>query len=464
MEAGFVPRAAARIRLARGLFLGVCLAPSAGLVAWGWHLRGDSHRLRVLEEASLAIGSRVTADGVAHPRPGVLELSGVRVGQPGGSLEIESIRIERADREVRVSVPRWSGTLAAFRRGTELLREWLDGPVRHPHDWVVDIGRIEVDPGAGPGRGISAATAAAWTLAGARVECVATAGTRAVRVRREPFDGDEVRVRRTISVSGDATDRSGEGPDSDAGLSIEVELSRPVPLEWLCAAWGRVPSGPSVGSMGLASGSVAVACGDAISGGGRFRIDAFDAGMIPRAIGSREVFEGQADLGVDQMRIVNGRFSHATAVLQVSSGIVSQGLLGRWVEHLGCRPGDAYPIRSGFDSDGGLLPGDQARGGDAASASEAGGPLRPFGLLDCRLVLRDGWFGIVSQENRPVLLTAADGRMILAEPVAAVPVEQVAWAFASPGARPVPLGPVLEWIVPFLEGGKRGRLGVNGGN
>jgi hypothetical protein len=470
MEGGFVPRAAARIRLARALFLGVCLVPSAGLVAWGWHLRGASHRQRVLGEASRAIGRRVTADRLAHPRPGVLELTGVRVGPPGATLEVESIRFERADREVRVSVPRWSGTLAAFRQGTDLLREWLDEPVRHPHDWVVDVGRIDVDPGAGPGRNLSADAVDAWTLAGARVECVATAETRAVRVRREPFDGDEIRVRRTASAHGEAPDPAGKGADADEGLSIEIELSRPVPLAWLCAAWGGPALESSAGKMGVASGTVSIefggsgSGGDGISGGGGFRVDAFDAGLVPRAIGSRAVLEGPARLEVDDVQIVNGRFTHATAVLQIGSGIVSQGLLGRWVEHLGCRAGEAYPIGTGLEPEAGISPRERARVGEAADAAEAGGPLRPFGLLNCRLVLRDGWFGIVSVENRPVILTASDGRMILAEPVAAVPVEQVAWAFASSGARPVPLVPFLEWIVPFTGGGRGGIGGVDGGN
>jgi len=465
MEGGFVPHAASRIRLARGLFLGVCLMPSAGLVGWGWHLRGESYRDRALAGAAVALGRPVTAARLEHAMPGVIQLSQVRMAPDAAAegIEIERVRVERAGAELRVTVPGWRGTLEGVRSAAAILGGWLHDPLRHSHDWIIAIGPIVVEPeGQRPtiDRPLDP-----WSLEGIRVECVTGDGTRAVRVRREPFDGDELRVRAAVRSS-ETTAGGFESAEPAAaahpvGLAFDLAIERPIPLEWLVAAWGGRPE-TAWGRSGLFSGSIAMACGDrgsgtGFSGRGSFQIVGLETAALAHWLGEGRSLEGLMTLEVEDLRMEDGRLTQATALVRIESGLVSQELLEQWVNHLGCRPGEAFP----FPSPAGRGAAPMTAGSGAVASS---GGLRPFDILSCRLLVRDGWVGIVAPEGRQAILTTPDGQVLLAAPSAALPLERLAWALAPPASTPVPLAPILEVMLPFLEGAQAPRARSAGGN
>lgn len=437
--------------MTRGLFLCVCLIPSAGLVGWGWHWRGDAHRESVLEAASTSLGCRLTAKSLEHPLPGVLELHGLRatLGPGGERIEVDSVRIGRHEGVVRVTLPHWRGTSPAFASAARLLRGWLDEPLRHPMDWVVEVGSLGFD------------SAEDVALDGVRVECVGDGDTRAVRIRREPFDGDELRVRRKSPESDEAEPIE---PGASAGsviatTEVDAELSRPVPLAWFGAVteeWSRSAARLS----GRVSGRLALqwrgTSSDAsCTGGGAFRIDSMDAASWAAWVGVPSTLEGRMTIDVEEMRIEQGRIPQATALLRIESGVVSRAILDRCVDQIGCLPGEAFEsIRT------------SVRGGVpiGATAADMAGDVRPFALLSCRLTVREGWLSIEPPDGRRTILEAPDGRCILMAPTAAVSVERVAWAFAPASARMVPLSPMLEAIVPFLGGGDVRSVPAGSGN
>ena len=65
-----------------GVFLLVCVAPTAGVLAWGvsrwvpWHTTAEASRL------SRELGLRVSLTGVRHPRPGVVVYEGLQLADP----------------------------------------------------------------------------------------------------------------------------------------------------------------------------------------------------------------------------------------------------------------------------------------------------------------------------------------------------------------------------------------------
>ncbi|MFM8579611.1 MAG: hypothetical protein ACKOCN_12560 [Planctomycetaceae bacterium] len=442
MQTGFVPHAAARVRLVRCLFVAACLVPSIGLGAWGLHLRGSSHREAVLRKASEAMGLRVTAEAMDHLRPGVLRLRGVRIDS--AAISLESLMIERADHEIRVSVPRWSGSVESFRSAVGFLRNWLNDPLRCPFDWVIDIGDIVITPSGMASTGEP--SDGAWSMDGARVECVAGDDTRAVRIRREPFDGDEVRFR--LSIPDPGADSVGDGP----ACSVDVDIDRPVPLEWLCAAmgWPELPKGE--GRPGLFSGHVRVTLDGSerasiSSGEGAFTIDGFETSCLAPILGSHAVLQGRLRLDVETVGVVGGVVDHASASVRVDPGHISRSLLEQWVQHLGCQRGDAFPVVVSRVSDPAITrPTGISTGGN--------GPLVAFDRLVFRLLVKDESLRFFPEGTQAIMI-APDGRNILAAPPAAVSLERVAWAFADPSASAVPLSPVTRWLFPSSEGGKR---------
>ena len=131
----FVEQSATRLRRVRVGFVLLCLVPTVGLVVWALQRHSASHREAMAAAVTRMLNTDVAFDGLRHPQPGCLRLSGVRLG--GTSLG--TVGFEATPTEVRLLLdqcecsPAFAGQLAT------LARRWLTEPARFPRNCVIDI-------------------------------------------------------------------------------------------------------------------------------------------------------------------------------------------------------------------------------------------------------------------------------------------------------------------------------------
>jgi len=342
----FVERSEARIRSARTAFVLACLVPTVGIAAWAAYRATDFHRDLAMAEWARGIGLGVHCGRMVHVRPGCVRIVDGVVRDESGAAEarFDLVEIETTPAEVRVRLPLFDATPQACAAIGRMARSWLAEPARHGRNWLVDARAVRwreaaVD-GVAPRSGIAVAPGNERLDAGFRVECVAAGGERAVRIRREPANGDEVRVVRT-AVAGRER------------FSVEGSLAGSVPASCVVAAIMGRPAEVS----GWCSGSVAIESGaDGWDGDIAGVLDGFRADAISGFFGSPWRLDGRARLELVRGSFSGGRLSRAEATLDIGSGGMSQGLLDRLVQVAQCRAGEAY------------------RGGEAIAAAET----RPF--------------------------------------------------------------------------------------
>lgn len=401
----FIARSAARIRRVRIAFVTLGILPCAVLVAWALHLRSTAHRDSLRRGWQQRLGVALEVGSVAHLRPGAVRAEGCVLLDATGQrvLELARVEAEAAAVEDRLTIDRLccdehgAGLLAA------LARDWLYGEARFPRSCVVDVADFRWD---------EAAPAAAL-----RVECVAHAGSRAIRIVRHAAAVDEVRIVRTWSQ-----DPGGAAADH---VEIEASCSDAVPWKIVAALTGAGRTAATIfGPRAAAQGSVHAAWeGDSWSGTVAGRITAVDAASCAAALGSRAA--GEATIGLDGVVWRRGRLSDGTIDWSVGPGWIDGRLLDRMAAAFGSPPRATVPT---------------------AGAQES------FDAMACRLRIGPGGVQMQTAAGSPGGLVTARGMPLLEAPAAVVPFDRFAWMLAAPGTTYVPASGPGAWLMSVLPG------------
>lgn len=401
----FIEQSSARRNAVRVLFLLAVFTPCATLVAAAWWRHSAGHVATVARAASAYLGLPVSVGAVVHPRPGVLRLTRVVVGDVMAgrghdeALVLPQVEVETAAGEVRVSVPRFECSPSAARMLAGIVSEWLGRPERFPDAWVVDVGEVEWRAG---GDGLGS------IMAGWHVECVAAAGSRAVRCRREPAGGDEVRVQKT--------------PE---GIAVEGALEQAVPLAIVAgfvpglSRWARV-----AGDEALVRGRID-ASADAAGWSGAVSGAVERAALVSLVAAGGANVEGEATITATDLRSRAGRIVAGDVVVAASAGTLPQRVLDGLVGSFGCRPGPAYRSI-----------------GNAAA--------RRFDRLGCRVQLENGSLRLWAVDGGGGSLVGAEGLSLVDEPAGPVPATRLAWFLSPEGSPAVPATTASAWLMSVL--------------
>lgn len=390
----FIEQSVARRRVVRLLFVAAALLPCAGLAAAAWWRQSAGHVAAVAREAAAHLGMPVAIGRVVHPRPGVMRLSGVTVGD---ALVVPDVEVEAAVAEVRVRVPRVECSPATARVLAEVIGEWLRRAERYPRSWVVDVAEVAWLPEGG-----DAVEAGGW-----HGECVAAADARAVRLRREPATTEEIRVRL-----------------DDEGLAVEATLEAGVPASIVAAFTGGGTWADAIGPHALVRGTMqAVQEAGGWMGKTTGAIDRLDLAAACPGGGRR--LQGEATLTVAALEFAASRVERCDLELTAAGGAIAQDLLDDLVSSLGCRPGPGY----------------RALGGDSP---------RRFDRLACRVLIDADGLRLGARAGPGSGLIVSQGLTLLEEPAAAVPPTRLAWLLSPAGRPPVPASAASGWLISVL--------------
>lgn len=423
----FVERSAARIQLVRTIFVCACLLPTLGLVGWAAYRRSSLYANPLLGAWSQSLGLAVAVDTMEHVRPSVVRLREITLtdGRQHPLAAVPVAELEERSQGVLVQLPALTLDANGVRTVAAVSLAWLTEPVRFPRGGVVRIADFSWK-----------ADTREQPQGGFRVEYVVADGGRAIRVRREPADSDELRLRAVAA------------PD---GLRLEAELicERGLPADLVSAATGWMPSfGPSATIRGHLTASAAAAGGGTAavrwSGGGDGVVSGVDLAGMAAVAG--QMARGEAVLRIENLALEDGRITAARFLLSAEEGEVSRTLLERMVTVFGCRLGAAAGPVTAWEE---WLAGPPLAFDDTALAVEldrSGVALQAVGMSATTLA---AWQG------RP-LLEAGGGR---------VSYDRFAWLFAPTaiGTIPatIPASPrAIEVLsrLPATAGGPRGRF------
>jgi hypothetical protein len=435
----FIERSAARIRLARTLFVLLGVLPCAGLCGWAAVRHSSGHREVIERRCEQVIGLPLAIGSVEYVRPNVMRLRDCRLSSASGAvvLAAPAIEVESLASELRVTLGRLDCTPEVARVLAGLARDWLRQPARFPVDCVVDVNDFSWRPrqpaaagGTTPG-GSETARVPARAL---HVECVAANGSRAVRVRRNAESGqvpDEVRV-----VAGNLAGAGGEGaaPQPDgvrpveqggAGmLEVNGTITEPLPIALVEALAGLEPGVLPLGEEASVSGTFgAVVDAGQASGSAQGRVDRIDLAAASLHMPHR--VSGEALLAIDRLEWKRGRITACECLCSISRGRLGQRLLDACVSALGCRPGPAY-------------------------RSLARDEFRSFDDVSALLRIDSSGIELRAAPGRTGCLARTQGLSILDEPQVSVPLERIAWLLAPPGAVAVPASRTTAWLLGFF--------------
>lgn len=393
----FVERSAARIRLVRRLFVLCGLLPLIALVAAAVWRQGATRRDGLESRIAAALSLPVSIGSVTDPRPGVMLLRDVVIGDAGGGMvSVSRLRVEESAAEIRVVVDAVECPPDAARVFARLARTWLEGEYRFRRDWVVDCGRVGWGEAAG-----------AVPLEQVRVECVATAGARAVRLRTTGAgDGDDVRLRRLR--------------DDDGAVRHECEARIGSPVAAAAVARGLDLAGAPAGRDATFRGEAHLTCtSDVWSGRCAGVVTGLDLGQL--TAGLPDGVDGSATLQVEQAEVRDGRLVAARFECRSPGGTISRRLLAGCIDWLGCRPLRAV-----------------AAGDDI--------PYRDM-AWSCRL----GEQGLDLVGLGPqAALVADDAGPLLGPPIGTMPTDRLAWLVSPPGLPVVPASAGTGLLLPWL--------------
>lgn len=423
----FVERSAARIQLVRTIFVCACLLPTFGLVGWAAYRRSSLYADPLLGAWSQTLGLALAADSVEHVRPSVVRLRDITLmdGRHHSLAVLPVAELEERTLGTLVRLPTLALDAAGVRAWAGLSLAWLTEPVRFPRGGVVRIDAFSWN-----------ADTRVQPQGGFRVEYVVADGGRAIRIRREPADSDELRLRAVAA------------PD---GLRLEAELicERGLPADLVSAATGWMPTfGPAATIRGHLSASAAGDGSRAVAerwdGAGDGVVSGVDLAGMAAVAGQRA--RGEAVLRIERLTLEDGRITAARFLLSAEEGEVSRPLLERMVTVFGCRLGAAAGPVNAWDE---WLAGPPLAFDDTALAVEldrSGVTLQAVGMSATTLA---AWGG------RP-LLEAGGGR---------VSYDRFAWLFAPTaiGTIPatIPASPrAIEVLsrLPVAADGPRGRF------
>lgn len=324
----FVERSAARIQLVRTIFVCACLLPTLGLVGWAAYRRSSLYADPLLGAWSQSLGLAVAADSVEHVRPSVVRLREITLtdGRQHPLAAVPMAELEERSQGTLVRLPTLALDAHGVRAVAALSLAWLTEPVRFPRGGVVWIDEFSWN-----------ADTREQPQGGFRVEYVVADGGRAIRIRREPAESDELRLR-AVAAPG--------------GLRLEAELicERGLPADLVSAATGWMPTfGPSATIRGHLTASAAGAGGGTAAarwnGGGDAVVSGVDLAGMAAVAG--QMARGEAVLRIENLALEDGRITAARFLLSAEEGEVSRTLLERMVTVFGCRLGAAAgPVTS----------------------------------------------------------------------------------------------------------------------
>lgn len=391
----FIEQSVARRRVVRLLFVVAAFLPCVGLAAAAWWRQSAGHVAAVAREAAAHLGMPVAIGGVEHPRPGVMRLSGVVVGD---ALVVPAVEVETTAAEVRLRVPAIDCSPAAAGVLAEMIGEWLYRAARFPRSWVVDVGDVAW----------LAADGSRLEAGGWHGECVVGEGARAVRLRREPATAEEIRLRC--------------GAD---GLAVEATLEAAVPAAVVAAfTGGGAAWSDALGSHAVVRGTVqATRDGGGWTGTAAGVIERIDLASVCPGGGGR--LQGEAALTVAGLDVAASRVERCDLQLTAGRGAIAQDLLDDLVSSLGCRPGPAY----------------RALGGDSP---------RRFDGLACRILLDADGLRLRAATGPGSGLVRSQGLTVLEESAAPVPPTRLAWLLSPAGRPPVPASEASGWLISVL--------------
>ncbi|MFM8494392.1 MAG: hypothetical protein ACKOEM_02550, partial [Planctomycetia bacterium] len=336
----FVARSAARVRLARLVFLVLGFAPAAGIVAWAVHRRSDAHRAAIERRWQEAIGLPLTIGAVEHPRPGVVRGRACQLPAADGRppIQLPLVEVESSADEDRIRVPTFRCDGAAAAVIASLAREWLGDEVRFRRTCIVEVADFTWSALPPP-----AADGLAPPPAALRIECVARPGTRALRlVRPHGALADEVRIVRgppmnePVAVAGDEGARVG----SPATITVEARCESPLPLLALVVAAGGGADAADACGTALVTGTLDASLdASGWSGAARGRIEGIDLAAVAHAVGGRA--SGSATVDVTRLEWRAGRIADALLECAAGAGAIDGRLFDRIVLALAARPGPA---------------------------------------------------------------------------------------------------------------------------
>lgn len=417
----FIERSAARIRLARVLFVLLGLLPFAGLCGWAAMRHSSGHREAMERRCEQVIGLPLAIGSVEYVRPNVMRLRDCRLSAASGAvvLTAPAIEVESLASEVRVTLGRLDCTPELARVLAGLAWDWLRQPARFPVDCVVDVDDFSwrqrpaaVAGGVAPG-GPGSEHPPARSL---HVECVAANGSRAVRVRRDAEGGqaaDEVRV-----MAGNLA--------GDAGmLEVAGTITEPLPIALIESLTGLEMGTLPLGEDAVVAGTIAaVLDAEGQRGSVQGRVERIDLATASLHLTHR--LSGEALLVVDRLEWRRGRITTCECQGSVSRGRFGQRLLDACVSTIGCRPGPAY-------------------------RSLAREEVRSFDDVSATLRLDPSGIDLRAAPGRSGSLARIQGLSIIDEPQVRVPLERLAWLLAPPGAVAVPASKATAWLLGFFS-------------
>ena len=318
----FVERSAARIRLVRILFVLVCLLPTVGLVGWAAYRRSSLSRDSLLSAWSRTLGVAVTADSVENIRPAVMRLRNVALTTATNRflLGVEVVEVETRDQGSLVRLP----SLAIDQTGVTTLARlslaWLTEAVRFPEGGVIEVDSLTWGAAGLP-----------QPQGGFRIEFVVADTGRAIRIRREPADSDELRLRAVASP---------------AGLRLEAELiaEQGLPADLAAAVAGWLPN---FGDAAVIRGSLQATATPKTKDGGGWRWSGGGQGVVTDvalselAEAAGQQANGEAVLQIEDLAVEDSRIAAARMTLSATEGELGRGLVERLITVFGCRLGPA---------------------------------------------------------------------------------------------------------------------------
>jgi hypothetical protein len=395
----FVERSAARIRVVRTLFVFGCLLPTLGLAGWAAYRHSSAALDPLLAEWSASVGFVVEVDTVEHLRPSVVRVHNLLLQDATGRRVAGASEAEVEERQegTLLLLPKLGVDRFAVASFAAAAHRWLTEPVRFPRGGAIRIEELSWNT-----------ANASRILGGFRIEFVVVGTDRAIRIRRDPDDDDELRLRLV---------------DSPEGLQLEALLTceRGLPAELVAAASGWLPRfGPQAIIQGqlvaTASCDVDVERRWQWSGRGKGMVTGVDLAALAAAAG--QAAQGEAVLRVESLSLEAGRITAAAFLLSSDEGAIGRGLFERMVAVLGCRPGPAAPRVSGADW--------------------LAGPVVPFEKAAVAIELDRSGMVLKAAGLGGATLVAARGEALLEAAGEAISFERFAWLFAAPATDRLP--------------------------
>jgi hypothetical protein len=420
----FIPRSSARLRLVRLLFLGLALGPSALVATWAAHLRSDGHRDDVRRGWERALGVPIRVGAVTHPRPGVVWVESCVMSAPDGParLALPRVEVETSAAEVRLRIPSVRGDAAAAGLLAALAADWLARGARFDRNCV-----IEVDDFVWVTPGVEASNAGqrAGTPSGLRIECVATAEGRAVRVVRRGAEGQSDSEVRVVRSPGDEPAGDAAGPAATARIDVVGRWTDPLPWGVLVALASATPTRESFTGPGAAVTGRVEAWRDDRGWHGSLagRIEDVDLAACGATLGVSAA--GSAMVDVRTIEWAADRIVDCELEWRVGRGHVSSSFIEALIGTLGCRL--AMPL-----------------------AGAAVGGVHSFEAAGALVRIHAGGLELLAGPRLSGALALADGKALIWPPSGPVPLDRLAWLLAPPRTPAMPAAGPGAWLMAIM--------------